>query len=102
MGKTLSTEAAERNSFITDFRLTDTLRVSSSNDTPNEIFCLPRVTQKSAGLETYRSEIDEAVPQRHAIGFVPLRWLPHLHQECVGKDLGGGCAGEDKEPDHRE
>lgn len=50
----------------------------------------------------YRSEIDEAVPDCHAIGYVPLRWLPHPHQERVGKDLGGGRAGEDEEPDHRE
>lgn len=49
----------------------------------------------------YRSEIDEAIPERHAIGYVLLRWLPHPHQERVGEDLGGGRADED-EPDHRE
>lgn len=49
-----------------------------------------------------RSEIDEAISEGYAIGYVPLRWLAHPHQERVGKDLGGGGAGEEEERDHRE
>lgn len=50
---------------------------------------------------TYRTEIDESVSPRYAIGHMPLRGLPHPHQERVGEDLGGRRAGEEKS-DHRE
>lgn len=52
---------------------------------------------------THRPEVDESVSERYVVGYVPLRWLPHPHQEGVGEDLGGGRTGaEGEERDHRE